>query len=199
MPTEPDFPLPPPRPLLRAERLYLRPAERGDIPRFVRWLSDADVMRNLAMRLPMSTPLEEAWFERMLEAQGKTGYHFVICLLDDGRPIGTAGLEGLDWENGSAMFGILIGEKDEWGKGYATETLNAICDFAFGELRIERVWLEVYAENTRGIRAYEKAGFRHEGTRRHARFQRGEHQDAHVMSLLRDEWHALDRKRSWEY
>lgn len=199
MTSEPDFPAPPARPLLRAERVYLRSAERGDISRFVRWLSDGDVMRNLALRTPLSMPLEEAWFDRMLEAQGKTGYHFVICLLGDGRPIGTTGLHDLDWENGSAAFGIVIGEKDEWGKGYATEALDAICDFAFGELRMERVWLHVYSENTRGIRAYERAGFRNEGTHRRARYQRGEHQDVLVMALLREEWRALERRRSWEY
>jgi diamine N-acetyltransferase len=185
--------------MLRAERIYLRPAERSDIPRFVAWLSDADVMRNLALRGPISTAHEEGWFERMLEGQGRTGYHFVICLVEDGTPIGTTGFQDLDWENGSASFGIIIGEKDRWGMGYATEALDVMCDFGFGELRMERIWLHVYSDNTRGQRAYEKSGFVREGTLRRARFQRGRAEDVEVMSQLRGEWDALERRRSWDY
>ena len=186
------------RPTIRGEKVYLRPPERDDVPLFVAWFSDADVLRHLMMRAPMSVAMEEAWFERMLTAEGKTDYHFVICLLADGRAIGTAGLHELDLASGSAAFGISIGEKDEWDKGYGTDALNAICDFGFGELRLERIWLEVYAPNARARRSYEKAGFTLEGTQRRAHFANGEHLDTHIMSLLRDEWRALPRQKSWE-
>ena len=185
-------------PIIRGEHVYLRPAERQDLPAFVRWFNDADVLRNLAMRAPMSDAAEAAWFDRMLAAQGTTDYHFVICLLADDRPIGTIGLHGLDFVNGSAEFGIAIGEKDEWGKGLGADATRAICDFGFGELRLERIGLHYYAGNERGRRAYEKAGFVHEGTLRRARFTRGEHHDVHVMGLVREEWLRLGHRRSWE-
>jgi RimJ/RimL family protein N-acetyltransferase len=178
------------RPIIRGERVYLRPSERDDLPRFVRWLNDAEVAHYLALRAPMSMATEEAWFEGMLERQGVTDYHFVICLLSDDRPIGTIGLHGVDRDNGSAEFGIAIGEKDEWGKGYAADALRAICDFGFGELRLERISLEYYAGNERGRRAYEKAGFIHEGVMRRARYHHGEYVDVHLMSVIRDEWMA---------
>lgn len=187
------------RPIIRGDQVFLRPSERDDLPLFVRWFNDAEVLRNLAMRAPMSDASEAAWFDRMLAAQGVTDYHFVICLLDDGRPIGTTGLHGLDLQNGSAEFGIAIGEKSEWDKGYGTDALHAICDFGFGELRLERIGLSVYAGNDRARRSYEKAGFTHEGVLRRAHFARGEHIDVHVMSLLRDEWASLPRRRMWEY
>jgi len=179
------------RPIIRGELVFLRASERSDLPAFVRWLNDADVLRNLAMRAPLSEAAEAQWFDRMLAAQGSTDYHFVICLLADGRPIGTAGLHGLDLVNGSAEFGIAIGEKDEWGKGYGTDATRAICDFGFGELRLERIGLFYYDGNERGRRTYEKAGFVHEATLRRAHFARGDHHDVHVMSILRDEWLRL--------
>ncbi len=186
------------RPIIRGQQVYLRTPERADVPLFVAWFNDADVLRHLEMRAPMSVAMEEAWFERMLAAEGKTEYHFVICLLADGRSTGTAGLHDIQERTGKAEFGIAIGEADEWGKGYGGDALNAICDFGFGELRLERIELRVYAENQRGRRAYLKAGFVHEGTLRRAHFARGQHQDVDVMSQLRDEWQALPRKRSWE-
>jgi RimJ/RimL family protein N-acetyltransferase len=190
--------LPEHRHIIRGEHVFLRPAERDDLPLFVRWFNDPDVMRNLAMRLPMSAAAEANWFERMLAAQGKTDYHFVICLLADERPIGTIGLHGVEWDNGSAEFGISIGEKDEWNKGYGTDALRAICGFGFGELRLTRISLHVYAENDRARHSYEKAGFTHEGTLRSARFMRGTYHDVHVMALLRDEWEARPDRITWE-
>ena len=185
-------------PVIRSERLYLRPAERADLPLFVRWFADTEVSRHLALRAPFSLAMEEKWFDGMAERQGKSDYHFVACLVDDGRPIGTVGLHGLDLENGKAEFGISIGEKDLWGHGYGTEALAAISDFGFGALRLERIELHVYEDNARAIRSYEKAGFHHEGRLRNAQFGEGRHYDVLVMSLLRDEWLALDRPVSWQ-
>ena len=185
-------------PIIRGEHIYLRATERADVATFVRWFNNADVVRNLAMFSPMSDAAETAWFDRMLASQGTTDYHFVICLLADGRPIGTIGLHDISWKDGTADFGIAIGEKEEWNKGHGTDALRAICDFGFGALRLERIGLYVYAGNDRARRAYEKAGFVHEGTLRRAHFARGEHHDVHVMSLLRSEWQAQPRKRGWE-
>jgi RimJ/RimL family protein N-acetyltransferase len=190
--------LPESRPVIRGERVFLRAAERSDIPAFVRWFNDARVLHHLAMRAPMSEAAEAAWFERMLAAQGSTDYHFVVCVRDDDRPIGTIGLHGIDWPNGVAEFGIALGEPSEWGKGYGTDATRAISDFAFGELRLERLGLYVYADNERARRAYEAAGFRLEGTLRRALHQRGIRLDVHVMGLLREDWAALRHRRSWE-
>lgn len=187
-----------PLPSIRGEQVYLRPAERDDIDLFVRWFSDAETTRYLAMRAPFSRAMEEKWFDSMLEQQGKRSYHFVVCLLADGRPIGTAGFHDVNQEDGHASFGISIGEKAEWSKGYGTDALRAICDFGFGQLRLERIELDVYQPNKRAQRSYEKAGFVTEGTLRHALFSDGRHHDVIRMSLLRDEWKAQPRPRPWD-
>ena len=103
--------------------------------------------------------MEEKWFDQMVEQQGRDRYHFVICLRSDGRPIGATDLREISLEDGRAAFGIMIGEKAEWNRGYGTDALNAICDFGFGQLRLERIELDVYADNTSAQRSYEKAGF----------------------------------------
>jgi len=66
--------------------------------------------------------------------------------------------------------------------------VTATVDFGFGALRLERIWLNVWTENARARRAYEKAGFVHEGTLRHDRYEGGRYTDGHVMSILRAEW-----------
>jgi diamine N-acetyltransferase len=194
-----SMPEPQPSPIIRGERVYLRASERSDIPLFVRWFNDSETVSYLSARAPMSEVGEEAWFAQMTAQQGKDAYHFVMCRLDDGKSIGTVGLFRLDTVNGSAGIGISIGEKALWGQGYGTDAMFALLDFGFGQLRLERMWLEVYDFNVRARRSYERCGFVLEGTQRHAIFKAGRFIDVHLMSILRDEWAAQDRKRMWEY
>jgi diamine N-acetyltransferase len=189
---------PRPLPMIRGQRVLLRAPERSDIPTFVRWFNDGETTAFLSMRSPMSVAAEEQWFERMLEAQGKSAFHFVMCRLEDGQPIGTIGLFNLDYINGHAGVGISIGEKALWGQGLGTDAMNALLDFGFGQLRLERMWLEVFDFNPRGRRSYEKSGFVLEGTQRRTFYRDGEYHDVLLMSILRSEWASQQRPRSWQ-
>lgn len=177
-------------PQIQHGRVFLRPAEREDIPRFVAWRNDWRTTRTLALRAPISLALEEGWFERMLAAQGKSAYFFVACLLEDDRPVGTCDLSAIDLVNGNAMLGVDIGRPDDRGKGYGTEIVRALVAFGFDFLRLERIWLDVYAMNPGARRVYERVGFVAEGTFRHEMFREGRYLDVIRMSILRDEWLA---------
>lgn len=185
--------------MVRGERVFLRAPERSDVPTFVRWFNDAQTTSFLSMRAPMSEAMEEQWFTHMLETQGKDAYHLVICRLDDGQPIGTIGLFAIDSVNGHAGIGIAVGEKSLWSQGFGTDAMFALLDFGFGHLRLERLWLEVYDFNARARRSYEKCGFVLEGVERHAIFKLGRFHDVQLMSILRGEWLAQERRRSWEF
>ena len=172
--------------------VYLRQAERSDIPLFVRWFNDTRTSRTLAVVAPMSIPSEEGWFERTLAAQGRDGYHFTICLLADDRPIGTIGLFDLDLRNGNAGLGISIGDPADTNHGFGSDALRALVGWAFDMLRLERVWLDVYDFNPRARVVYERVGFVHEGTQRHAIFRHGRFADVHRMAVLAGEWRARE-------
>jgi RimJ/RimL family protein N-acetyltransferase len=184
---------PGPVPLIRHGSVFLRPAEREDLPRFVAWLGDARTSRTLAIRGPISLAMEEGWFERLLEVQGRDTWHFVICRADDARPLGAIGLHDVDSINGGAMLGIFIGDPADTGRGYGSDAIRALVSFGFGELRLERIWLDVYASNDGARRVYERAGFVLEGTLRHALYRDGAFQDLDRMSILREEWAAATR------
>jgi diamine N-acetyltransferase len=193
-----DSPVLPQTPIVRGEKVYLRAGERSDIANFVRWLSDGETASFLSMRAPMSVAMEEKWFDDMVAHQGKETYHFVICVLADDRPVGTISLFDIDYVNGNAGIGISIGEKDLWGQGLGTDAMFALMDFGFGQLPLERLWLEVYDYNSRARRSYDKCGFVLEGVERHAVFKHGRYVDVELMSILRDEWAAQPRKKMWE-
>jgi RimJ/RimL family protein N-acetyltransferase len=178
--------------ILAAGRVYLRPFEASDAETYRRWRADAAPMSLTGWdeRAPLSLAQVERRIAGLVEEQGKDGYTFVLCLVADDRPIGEVMLFGIDRINGSAEVGIFIGEVDEWGKGYGTDAVTAIVDFGFAELRLERIWLEVWTENARAERSYLKAGFTREATLRHDQYEGGRYTDGHIMSILRDEWLA---------
>ncbi len=173
--------------MIVGERVRLRAIERSDIPTFVRWFNDAEVRHTTDLFEPMSTAAEERWFERRLEAEGEYLYSFEGLVDGKWMQLGTIGLHQANWRNLSAMLGIVLGEKEHWDKGFGTEAVGLILDFAFRELNLHRVELDVYAFNPRAIRCYEKAGFKHEGTRREATFRDGAYHDVYRMAVLEPE------------
>ena len=177
-----------PQPIIRGSLVYLRPGERSDLPLFVRWLSDARTTEHLALRSPIGLAIEERWFEGMLDHHGRDRWFFVICRLADDRPVGSIDLHELDLTNGSAGLGIVIGDPADTSQGYGSDAIRALLDFGFGELRLERIWLDVYEDNARGRHVYERVGFIHEATLRHGVFRHGVYVDVHRMAVIRGEW-----------
>ena len=182
--------------IISSGRIFARPFEKGDAELYRRWRADAEPMRlaGWTPSAPLSLAQVEARIERLAAGEEKDFFTFLICLVADERPIGEVMLAEIDRIHGSAELGIFIGEPAEWGKGYGTDAVNAIVDFGFGELRLERIWLNVWTDNPRARRSYEKAGFVHEGTLRHDRYEGGRFTDGHVMAILRDEWRALPHR-----
>jgi RimJ/RimL family protein N-acetyltransferase len=170
--------------------VFLRPGERADIPLFVRWLSDARTAEHLAIRSPIGQAMEERWFEDMLDHHGRDRWFFVIARLEDDRPVGSIDLNVLDLTNGSAGVGIMIGDPADTSQGYGSDAIRALLGFGFGELRLERIWLDVYDDNARARHVYEKLGFIQEATFRRGLFRHGRYIDVHRMAMLRDEWSA---------
>jgi RimJ/RimL family protein N-acetyltransferase len=106
----------------------------------------------------------------------------------EGVHIGNIGLHGIDWQNRQAELGIAIGEKAYWNQGYGSDAIRTLLVLAFREMNLHRVFLRVDRENGRGIRCYEKAGFRREGVLRDVIFKDGAYQDQFIMSILESEF-----------
>lgn len=181
--------------MIIGERVRLRAIERDDIPTFVRWFNDPDVRQYLLMYEPMSRAKEERWFEAQLESRDDLLFGIEARAGDGWVHIGVIGLHKIDWKNRNAVLGVTIGEKAYWGQGYGTDAVRTMLRFAFGEVGLQRVELEVFAFNPRAQRCYEKVGFRCEGTRRQGHYHNGRFHDVHLMAVLRDEFEAGEEGR----
>ena len=180
--------------MIYGEGIRLRAAEREDVKKFCIWVNDPDVTRYLSLYLPMSAVDEENWFERMTK-RDQSEKTLVIEARDGDswKMIGNCGVFDIDPVNRSGELGIMLGEKDEWNKGYGTEAMLLLVRHCFETLNLNRAYLRVYAENLRAKRSYEKAGFVEEGRLREGVYKHGKYDDVIVMSILHSEW--MERKK----
>jgi diamine N-acetyltransferase len=176
--------------MLIGDRVRLRAIERGDVPTFVRWMNDPEVRRNLLVFEPISTVAEERWVEGL--ADRPNDKVLAVEGLVEGRwqHIGNVGLHQIELHHRRAEIGIVIGEKDHWGKGYGTEAMALMMRFAFHELGLHRIELEVFETNHRAIATYRALGFVEEGVRRESIYMQGRFMDAIRMGALRGEFDA---------
>jgi RimJ/RimL family protein N-acetyltransferase len=155
------------------------------------WNRDSELKRLLdaeAARLH-SVKAGEKFFEEMVKNDGPEHHFFSIRALEDNRLLGDLNLDVINnWASRDAFVGINVGNREDWGKGYGTDAMQTALRFAFTELNLRRVTLNVFEYNPRAIRSYEKAGFKIEGRQRQIIFKNGKRYDMIFMGVLRDEW-----------
>lgn len=159
----------------------------------LRWSQDTEYWHLQAsdMARPFSRRQIKDWMEKESGESGATSFIFMIQTLAGGRDIGDIELDGIDWANGDGWLGIGIGERDYWGKGYGTDAMRVVLRYAFNELNLHRLTLNVFADNPRAIRSYEKCGFVYEGRVRKFLLRAGQEIDLVHMGLLKEEWQRL--------
>jgi RimJ/RimL family protein N-acetyltransferase len=184
--------------LFRGELIRLVAPAEEDAPVLARWSEDADYLR--ALDSDYARPVSAHEFATRLapDQSDPNKVEFHLRTLQEDRLIGFVALHSIEWNNGAAMLAIGIGESAYRGKGYGSDALRLILRYAFNELNLHRVGLDVISNNTRAIRAYEGAGFQHEGTMRDAVLRDGSRHDRVLMSILRHEWQDQEPARDTE-
>jgi diamine N-acetyltransferase len=151
----------PKRPIvpIQGARLRLRPLEAADLPTTLAWRNQDHVRRWFVHSEPLTWEQHQSWFFTYLPRDDD--YLFVIEETERLRkPVGQVGLYRIDWRSRTAEFGrILIGEPDAQGSGLAREATSLLLGYAFGAWSLQEIELEVFAENTRAIRVYQRCGF----------------------------------------
>ena len=170
-------------------RLYLRGLQAADAGGpYLSWLNDPDVGRYLETRYQ---PWSQARLERYIAQLDGSQHDFLfgICLRENDRHIGNIKLGPVNWIHRFGEVGLLIGEKDLWGKGYASEAIGLLCDFAFGTLNLHKLKAGCYADNQGSARAFVRNGFVEEGRLRQQWLMDNQYQDSLLLGLLRDDYY----------
>jgi len=177
--------------ILKGELVRLSALDADELSKaFSRWGRDSEFRRLLdsgTVRLSSQKAVQK-WLEKAIEEQSNNQHWFSIRKLDDDKLLGDIDLYVYNWPGRDAFVGLGIGEREFWGKGYGTDVMRVMLRYAFTEVNLNRVTLNVFEYNPRAIRSYEKAGFRHEGRERQVLNKEGRRWDMVYMGILREEW-----------
>jgi [ribosomal protein S5]-alanine N-acetyltransferase len=175
---------------LQGHQVYLRSLERADLQLMAEWLNDSDVTRLLFMGLfPANLEMLVAQWER--DRSNPEEVAFAVCEKTSNQFIGTTGLYRIHWVMRTGEFRVFLGDKRVWNRGIGTECAKLMVAYGFEKLNLNKVWLGVNADNTGGVKAYQKAGFVHEGVLRQEQYRNFRYYDAIRMSMLRSEYESL--------
>jgi len=139
-------------------KILIRPLKIKDLPQTLSWLKDPEVNKFLTAAYDdLDLKKEQDWLSEMNNSLAD----FIFAIEDKGnkRYIGNCALHKVDLKKRECEFGIVIGDKDYWGKQFGTDAINGIAKIASRKLKLLKIKLSVYEYNKRAISAYKKCGF----------------------------------------
>jgi len=175
--------------VLTGKRVYLRPLAKEDSVYLRKWSDDAEIRGLIGEVTSMSQADCEKFFEEAYADVSRDW--FMVVVKHSSQVIGEAGLLRMDRAWRATDVSVIIGEKEEWGKGYGTETILLLLDYAFRDLSFHRVAIGVVGFNERALRFWQKVGFRREGIHRDGYYYDNKYYDFVMMSILEDEFREL--------
>jgi RimJ/RimL family protein N-acetyltransferase len=169
----------------------LRELEKKDLPKVNKWRNNPDLIALLGAPFRfINLNVDEKWFESYMANRGNT----IRCAIVEGDNddiLGLVSLVSIDYMNQSAEFHIMIGDKDNQGKGIGTFAVNAMLQHAFYNMNLQRIELTVLEDNERARHLYEKVGFIQEGIKRKAKYKNGKFINMIVYSILKEEYKSV--------
>ncbi|WP_216746066.1 GNAT family N-acetyltransferase [Paucihalobacter ruber] len=143
---------------IESERLtYKRVSSEHISEDYVSWINDSEVNRYLETRGNYTLDLLKSYIEQQYN---KATFFWAIHLKDSNKHIGNIKIDPINFETKSGEYGILIGDKSNWGKGYASEATIRIINYCFDELELTKITLGVIEDNVSAVNLYKKLGFK---------------------------------------
>lgn len=174
--------------LFHGNQVRLTAFRADDAVEMVRWYEDADTLRKLDTDFAYPKTLQELQAPEYLQSRSSNSVQFAIRIRNSDELIGFVALHSIEWNNQTGLLSIGIGDPANRRKGHGTDALQLALRYAFYELNLNRVGLDVIEYNKAAIRAYEKVGFTIEGRMRSAVLRDGNNYDRIIMGILHNEW-----------
>ena len=166
----------------------LRELDKRDLTTVNKWRNDKELIDHLGAPFRyINQIVDDRWFDNYMNNRSTCVRCAIVTEESDGI-IGLVSLIKIDQMNQSAEFHIMIGDKQNRGKGAGSFAVKEMLQHAFLNLNLQRIELTVNEDNASAINLYEKVGFVREGMKRKARFKNGEFINMYLYSILRDEF-----------
>ncbi|MBL7068263.1 MAG: GNAT family N-acetyltransferase [Candidatus Omnitrophica bacterium] len=182
-------------PFIIGKRVYLRSLNPDDLEKgYLGWINDPETNRFLMSGIfPTSRDKLWGYYEKVTNSNNDV--IFAIIVKKNDKYIGNIKIGGIDWVNRTAHCGRMIGDKKYRGKGYGTEALKLVIDYAFNTLNLNRIYNAIVADNMGAIKSCGKVGMKREGIFSQARFVDGKYKDIVQVSITRDRYERLKKEK----
>lgn len=172
--------------MLKHGSITLDAIKDEDLKYMIPWFNDINFLRNYDYEAAI--PYTEKKLKQYLDSLMESPEHMVFSIREHETIIGLLGLNDILWNNGCGNIFIGIGNNSNQSKGYGKIALSLLLNFAFNELNLYRLQLQVIEYNNRAINLYRSFGFIKEGSLRGFIHRDNKRYDMIVYSLLRDEY-----------
>ncbi|HMO18056.1 MAG TPA: GNAT family protein [Oligoflexia bacterium] len=166
----------------------LRAVEENDLEVLKTWRNNQDFRRNFREVRELNSYNQKCWFEKT--CLSPNDFMFVIVRLEDSLPIGACGLLYTNWILRSSDLSFYIGHENAYidDKGFAEEACQLLLEYGFGNLNLNKVWMELYEFDQKKLDFFTgKFNFKKDGKLRENCYEDGRYWDSYILSLLRKE------------
>lgn len=169
---------------IEGERLLLREVRPDDVgERYYYWMNNSEITRYLETRFfPNTVEGLREYVTSKLE--DRYCIFLAIILKENNCHIGNIKLGPIDWIHRTAEIGLMIGERECWGRGFATEAIKMVRDYGFNVLNLRKLTAGCYDANQGSLKAFQKVGFEIEGVRKQQVFCEGHYMDLLLLGLI---------------
>ncbi|MET9020364.1 GNAT family N-acetyltransferase [Actinopolymorpha sp. NPDC004070] len=175
-------------PRLTGDRVVLRELQPEDAADLFVWRSDPEVQKYNSEPMQEVRQASQLIEELRREYSAQKAVHWAVTLSGDDRAIGLFGLVSWERFHRRAEVGYDL-RRDHWGRGIATEALDAMLRFGFTRMQLNRVEAQTIADNHGSVRLLQRLGFRREGLRRaYSLEEDGTYHDGAIYGLLRHDY-----------
>lgn len=175
------------KPFLEGKNMYLREVRIADVnENYYNWMNDNEVIKYLESRF---YPQSREKIEEYVRSINNDPNHIFLAIIEkkSNTHIGNIKLGSINWFHRLADVGLIIGEKTAWGKGYATEAIRLVTEYAFRKLNLHKLSAGCYEENIGSEKAFKKNGYIVEGIRKKHCFYAGKYTDVILMGIINEE------------
>lgn len=167
--------------MLKGKKITLRAIEVDDYTFFHRWINNPETNKWRGVYDPMNVEKCAQYLEELQSPSDLT-----LMITHDDKPIGLIGLKSICMRSRRAELWIYIGELDCHNKGFGRDAISLLCQYAFEQKNLHRIWLELDASYAAAIKCYENCGFMTEGILRDGYFRHGAYRNTMIMGLIRN-------------
>lgn len=172
-------------PFICGQKVILRGLEKEDVRgSWFNWFNNSEVTKYMERGIYPNTREGLTEFYHRVAHGNTSDLVLAIIWKNNGKHIGNIGLHKIDPVHRKAEFGIVIGEKNYWGRGAGQEATSLITRHGFDKLNLHKIYLGVRSDHKAGIQAYSRAGFRKEGLLKEELYRDGRYHDVLWMSML---------------